>query len=467
MLYLFAGAQRSGDIAWHLREFSKLHGLGLEMEEWDVLRDPKSDLSSAQVWEPIFAKLETGYYDVLILSPPCGTYSRARQRSLGKGGPVPLRSFTYPWGFPWLSNANQLKVDLANFFVKQCFRAISLQIQSSKFWLLEHPEDLGRTKSGEVPGSIWQLPELRELVSQGGTTWAIHQCMFEAATSKPTRLASNLLAFLPLPCSWPQFDPQRNYLGPLGTCPHGSHPPLVGFQNGRFLTSGAEAYPTLMCRYIAQAIVESRHGSCTGEVAAPPSAEERARNLLSCRSIPLPEALSLACLLPREDAHKATQADDGGAFYAGAFLRGGLYGLRSACASHPFSIQCFTRLLRVRFPNQVFTSFGIFFNVLTSMHRDSRNAAFPNLLLALSSFTGGEVWHEEPGGQVPRLVQGTLVGCWMSLHPPKCCRRIFIFIAQSPGPATVGLLVGFSVDCTGLQNSQLCQLLGLGFVFCR
>ena len=218
------------------------------MEEWDVLKDPKSDLSSAQVWEPIFAKLESGYYDVLILSPPCGTYSRARHRSLGKGGPVPLRSFTYPWGFPWLSNANRLKVDLANFFVKQCLRAISLQIQSSKFWLLEHPEDLGRTKSGEVPGSIWQLPELHELVLQGGATWAIHQRMFEAATSKPTRLASNLPAFLPMQCSWPQFDPERNYLGPLGTCPHGSHPPLV---------------------------------ACAGEVSAQPSAEERARSLLA------------------------------------------------------------------------------------------------------------------------------------------------------------------------------------------
>ena len=254
-----------------MREFSKLHGFGLDMDEWDILRDPTSDLSSAQAWEPIFAKLESGYDDVLLLSPPCGTYSRARHCSLGKGGPVPLRSFTYPWGFPWLSNANRLKVDLANFFIKQCLRAISLQIQCSKFWLLERPEDLGQTTSGEVPGSIWQLPELHELVSQGGTTWAIHQCTFGAATSKPARLASNLPAFLHVPCSWPLFDPQRNYLGPLGSCPHGFHPPLVGFRDGRFMTSGAEAYPDLMCKYIAQAIIESVSGSCTGDVSEPPS----------------------------------------------------------------------------------------------------------------------------------------------------------------------------------------------------
>ena len=182
--------------------------------------------------------------------------------------------------------------------------------------------------------------------------------------------------------------------------------------------------------------------------------------------MPLPQVLCLAWLLPREDAHKATQADHGGAFYAGAFLRGGLYGLRSTCNSHPFSIQCFTRLLRERFPNQVFTSFGIFFNVLTSMHRDSRNAAFPNLLLALSSFAGGEVWQEEPGGHVLRAVQGTLVeGRLLDVAAsPQVLQAHLRFHCTEPWSGDRVVLVGFSVDCTGLQNSQICQLLDLGFV---
>ena len=100
-----------------------------------------------------------------------GSYSRARHRSLGKGGPVPLRRSLCPWGFPWLSASNQGKAQLANFFIKQCFLAIQLQIQANRFWLLEHPEDVGKTKSGEVPASIWQLPELRALVDLSGSTW--------------------------------------------------------------------------------------------------------------------------------------------------------------------------------------------------------------------------------------------------------------------------------------------------------
>ena len=466
MLYLFAGQERSGDIAWQLREFSKVHGFHLQVDEWDILRDPSADLSSPQAWEGIFAKLESGYYDVLVISPPCGTYSRARHRTLGKGGPVPLRSRSYPWGFPWLSNANQAKVDTANFFVKQSLYAISLQIKASKFWLLEHPEDLGRTKSGEVPGSIWQLPELHDVVSQGGTTWAIHQCVFDAETSKPTRFASNLPALLHFTCAWPRFDPLGNYLGPLGSCPHGSHVPLVGFKDGRFLTSGAEAYPPLLCKHLAQAIVDSVVATSAGEVSVPSSAETFARKLLSTSVLQIADALALAWLLPREDVHKATQATQGGAFYAGAFLRGGLYGLRATCGTHHFAVQCFTRLLRANFPNLAFSSFGIFFNVLTAMHRDSRNAPFPNLLLALSKFTGGEVWQEEPGGTTLRSVHGALTaGVLLDVaRSPQVLQAHQRFHCTEPWSGDRVVLVGFSVDYSGLQHSDVCQLLELGFV---
>ena len=398
------------------------------MDERDILRDPKADLSSPQAWEGIFAKLESGSYDVLVLSPPCGTYCRARHRTVGKGGPVPLRSRTYPWGFPWLSNANRLKVDSANFFVKQSLRAIGMQIQASKFWLLEHPEDLGRTKSGEVPGSIWQLPELHDVVF------------------------GVLLAFV---------RPSRKLLRSSGCLPPRFPCPLVGFRDGQFLTSGAEAYPPLLCKHLAQALVDS---VSTGEVSVHSSAEAFAHQILCTPEIQLADALALAWLLPREDVRKATQATQGGAFYAGAFLRGGIFGLRATCNSHPSSIQCFTRLLRVNFPNHVFTSFGLFFNVLTAMHRDSHNAAFPNLLLSLSNFTGGEVWQEEPGGPVLRSVQGILTeGKLLDVaRSPQVLQAHHRFHCTEPWSGDRVVLVGFSVDYSGLQHSEICHLLELG-----
>ena len=192
-----------------------------------------------------------------------------------------------------------------------------------------------------------------------------------------------------------------------------------------------------MCKHLAQALVDSVIAPSTGEVSVQSSAETFARKILGTPEIQLADALALAWLLPREDVHKATQATQGGAFYAGAFLRGGIFGLRATCNSHPSSIQCFTRLLRINFPNHVFASFWLFFNVLTATHRDSRNAAFPNLLLSLSNFTGDEVWQEEPGGPVLRSVQGTLTeGKLLDVARSRRCKHIIVFTAQSLGLAS-------------------------------
>ena len=66
-------------------------------------------------------------------------------------GPRPLRSRTWPKGFPWLSNANAQIVNEANEFVMQCIGACYIVVQHSGWFLLEHPEDLGIV-DGEVPG---------------------------------------------------------------------------------------------------------------------------------------------------------------------------------------------------------------------------------------------------------------------------------------------------------------------------
>eukprot|EP00973_Karenia_brevis_P090192 12401390-Karenia_brevis.AAC.1 len=54
-------------------------------------------------------------------------------------------------------------------------------------WLLEHPEDLGDTKTGS-PASIWQLQRVRDLQLKGSLIYSgvMHQCHFGAPTSKPT-----------------------------------------------------------------------------------------------------------------------------------------------------------------------------------------------------------------------------------------------------------------------------------------
>ena len=110
--------------------------------------------------------------------------------------------------------------------------------------------------------------------------------------------------------------------------------------------------------------------------------------------ISLHDAEALFKLLPLEAAHPAVQMPgDAGdqAFFGGAFRKGPFKGLRKSCTAFPKSLQCFTRLLREHFPGGIFSSLGVFLNVQAEMHKDSRNGPHPNLLLALSSFTNGQV----------------------------------------------------------------------------
>ena len=203
----------------------------------------------------------------------------------------------------------------------------------------------------------------------------------------------------------------------------------------------------------------------TGDISPSDDPEQFAFRILQ-GSPTIAAALSLAVRLPLEDAHKATMALSGGAFYAGAFLRGGLFGLRASCRSRPNSIQVFTALLRQRFPDQVFSSLGVFVNIQTAMHRDSRNAAHPNLLLALSSFSGGQVWCESPAGTVTRLVQGVpTAGVLLDVAvSPQVLDARRCFHCTEPWEGNRVVLVGFSVDVSGLSTADVQLLLQLGFV---
>ena len=87
------------------------------MEEYDILRGPEFDLSLQVVWDKLFERVQSGAFDAILLSPPCGTFSRARFNYAGANGPRPLRTRAHPRGFPWLRRADLSSVLLANYFV--------------------------------------------------------------------------------------------------------------------------------------------------------------------------------------------------------------------------------------------------------------------------------------------------------------------------------------------------------------
>ena len=153
MVYLFAGKRRHSDIAAFLRKADS-DVLRVELHEFDIERSPQHDLTDAELWNQIFDTLREGSW-ILIVSPPCNTFSRARFQFQQHPGPKPLRTRAWPRGFPWLSNANKAKVEEANAFVDRCLQACHVVSEAGGYFILEHPEDLGAVR-GEHPGSIWQ-----------------------------------------------------------------------------------------------------------------------------------------------------------------------------------------------------------------------------------------------------------------------------------------------------------------------
>ena len=76
--------------------------------EFDILRSEGHDL----------LEIAGGGYQLVMMSTPCTTWSRARHSNVK--GPYPLRNRQPPWGFLWAKRADKITA------------------------ILEHPEDLGR-----------------------------------------------------------------------------------------------------------------------------------------------------------------------------------------------------------------------------------------------------------------------------------------------------------------------------------
>jgi hypothetical protein len=186
ILYIFAGDHRRAGVKQCLEELQALWCFKLCMREVDILRGGEQDVQQEEFWRELMSELAAGVYDLLIVTPPCHTHSRARSSGGGRPGPRPVRSANYPWGFPWLEGKALRSCELANKLVLRTFEAIETAFNAGACHILEHPEDLGATPSGEVPAAIWQYSELRDIQLRTGAEYrAMFQCIHGALTSKP------------------------------------------------------------------------------------------------------------------------------------------------------------------------------------------------------------------------------------------------------------------------------------------
>ena len=259
VLYVFCGKRRKSDLKACLEELCQSDDLELCITEFDTELDASHDVTDPRLWKSILLRISESEFNVVIVTPPCSTWSRVRFANLR--GPKPVRDFTWPWGYPWLEQKGRAEAELGNLFVVQMLEACKEAHSAGAFFLCEHPENLGRTKSGHIAASIWQLQEVQSLANEcGALTFSIFQCQFGAETSKPTRFLTTLTVTSEhLHQGWPTFRVQQQYSGPLpARCPHGFHAKkLLGQQNGVFLTAASANYPPELCMMLAVSIVES------------------------------------------------------------------------------------------------------------------------------------------------------------------------------------------------------------------
>ena len=261
MLYLFAGTKRSTSVAATLEKFSHHYGesFTIEVEEWDICRGQEFDLLGEKVQEDLLRRIRGGEFSAVIMSPPCASWSRALWAN--RWGPRPLRTRVHPWGLPWLEGARLKKVADSNCMVRSCLQVLVV-VEDMPYIavLLEHPEDLGATRSRPSafvrPASIWQLPELRRLVKGRIYTIVFYQCRLGARSRKPTRILSSLPMLASLgPSGWPHLSAHDGcHFRPFADAVRSHTGIIKRSSDDAFNTSQAAAYPPFMDTLIAKAI---------------------------------------------------------------------------------------------------------------------------------------------------------------------------------------------------------------------
>ena len=109
--------------------------------------------------------------------------------------------------------------------------------------------------------------------------------------------------------------------------------------------------------------------------------------------------VQLLALLPHDRDSRGIDPNASHVFAAGAFVQGGVYGLRKQTVRFKLSVSMICRFFKHYMPAHTFTSVILQQGAVTSPHRDSHNAeGSRNLLVSLTPANGPILWVEDPEG---------------------------------------------------------------------
>ena len=221
--------------------FKQLGGeaLGLDnVVKKGKLRGPvaKVDLCTRENQKMVLQMIRDGRVDALMVAPPCGTSSRAREIAIrdhtGRHvGPVPLRSAKHPNGLPSLRGLSALKVKLANKLYAFTREVLDVAIECGIPIVIENPKR----------SWMWKTSFFSSL-DKACKFQQIHSCMYGGARLKRTAFLVNFEApNLRLECDGSHFH-----------LPWGQIP-VENNKGKAFATSSETEYPWPLCKALALA----------------------------------------------------------------------------------------------------------------------------------------------------------------------------------------------------------------------
>ncbi|CAE7763397.1 car [Symbiodinium sp. CCMP2592] len=137
---------------------------------------------------------------------------------------------------------------------------------------------------------------------------------------------------------------------------------------------------------------------------------ERVASLVN--KLPKVHRKDLSLLLDLLPSEPLRWEGDAGAksFQGGSFVHGPMCGVRSTTKQFPETVKAMCSYVKGLFPGLEFGTVGMFRDVSAQPHRDSNNeVSTDNAIAALSDFSDGSVWMEDPAGDVELEIKGRAV----------------------------------------------------------
>ena len=204
------------------------------------------DLTEKWVQNMIMAEIKSGSVDAIMMAPPCGTSSRARNipvkkhlLKMGAPHPRPLRSDRFPDGLPHLRGISKLRVEQANLLYRFCAEVAWLADSCGALFQIENP----------LNSFMWSTKPFRPLCKSFFTS-ICDECEYGSPHRKSTALLGN-------------FYSERLQKRCSGAHKHEPYSISLSSVSGEwsFSTSAAAEYPLPFCKALAAAFYDRLPGS--------------------------------------------------------------------------------------------------------------------------------------------------------------------------------------------------------------